>query len=245
MRSAPKTTRQAARTQRHTIAKYIATYIYSSADSEDSQSKISGLEDADLEDADVEDEYQDEDSNRTDSYSSDDASGTKSPELEESEPILGPSELPALETEATLQSELKRPLATSFHPTEEAISTRIIDAPFTLLSPTFTGRDEQLKHLEDLLTHRKIRHGATCAITGRIEVGKTQLALKYASRVSSRSTSVNLFWLSAASTDTLSRGLENLLVLIGGNEKVVSFNHEHRLQAARQALETFAQGGKP
>jgi hypothetical protein len=180
------------------------------------------------------------DSDWTDSNPSDDANYTRSQQFEAHEQIPAANELSLFESKTMFQAELERPLATSIHPTEGSTSARIVDAPFTLLSPIFTGMQDQLKRVEDVLTQRKVERGATCAITGRAEVGKTQLSLKFASELS---TSVNLFWLSAASTDTFARGLENLLVLLQGDEKLVSFNHKHRLRAARQALETFGQEG--
>jgi tetratricopeptide (TPR) repeat protein/transcriptional regulator with XRE-family HTH domain len=80
-------------------------------------------------------------------------------------------------------------------------------------NPFFSGRDEVLLHLHDML-HREHTMALTqsLAISGLGGIGKTQIALEYAYRY--RQEYSALFWTSAASRETLFAGLLSIATIL-------------------------------
>jgi tetratricopeptide (TPR) repeat protein len=118
---------------------------------------------------------------------------------------------------------------------------QINDAPFRLISHPFIGRDIELNRIQDSLARNSTSESLRFIIAGSPGVGKTQLVLKYVHMVVEGDDTMNLFWLSGVSTDTIARGLENLLGLLSYKRKFAGFRQESRLQAARRRLEAFDQ----
>lgn len=91
-------------------------------------------------------------------------------------------------------------------------------------NPFFTGREELLHHLYESL-HRKHRMALTqsLAISGLGGIGKTQIALEYAYHY--RASYQAVFWLSAATRETLLAGFVTLAQLLQLPEKDARDHH--------------------
>jgi len=88
------------------------------------------------------------------------------------------------------------------------------DAPTYLLSSHFTGREKELEWIERIFG---LDHGGEptrCVMYGMFGLGKTQLALKYATRSYQRNRYSLVFWISGATVEKLNQGLAKVLDLI-------------------------------
>ena len=127
---------------------------------------------------------------------------------------------------------------------------RIFDVP-GLLAPCFTGRDSNLKSLQDILETSCLvetgKHDGSlfkrAAIHGMPGAGKTQLALKYAS--SYRELYSAVFFVSAASVPALNDGYERIVSLLDLPERSAT-EPGIKTRAARAWLEdNRSDDGKP
>jgi hypothetical protein len=115
------------------------------------------------------------------------------------------------------------------------------DAPLSLLSVDFTGREEEIaliiEYLEtvfgDVPTH--------CAIHGMPGVGKSQLAYMLAKLLYDRGRYTNIFWMQATTVEKLHQGFSRLLQLVS-HPHHASTDNDTRLTAARRWLEEFDSG---
>jgi hypothetical protein len=110
------------------------------------------------------------------------------------------------------------------------------DAPIDLLSSYFTGRNEDLEHIGNLLG---VTYGDTptrCAVYGMQGMGKTQLGLQYAKLSYNQQQYSVIFWISGTTVGKLNQGLARVLALIGHPDR----DHQDqstRLTAVRHWLE--------
>ena len=112
----------------------------------------------------------------------------------------------------------------------------IYDIP-DLLSPYFTGRDNELNQIRCALdSSGSSGRPARCVIHGMPGAGKTQLALKYAESVYHERQYSFVFWISGASVDKLNRGFSNLFDLIDTKERA-RLDQSTKCTAARTWLE--------
>jgi Cdc6-like AAA superfamily ATPase len=81
------------------------------------------------------------------------------------------------------------------------------------LSPHFTGREEEIKHIRNALGVPCDNAPTRYAIYGRAGLGKTQLASKYAELSYPQRYSV-VIWISGATVENLTQGFTNILSLI-------------------------------
>ena len=88
------------------------------------------------------------------------------------------------------------------------------DAPIGLLSSNYTGREEELAHIERTfdLNHGDVQ--TRCGIFGMLGLGKTQLALQYAVTSYERGRYSSIFWISGATVEKLNQGLAKVLCLV-------------------------------
>ena len=110
------------------------------------------------------------------------------------------------------------------------------DAPLDLLSGHFTGREQELAHLETVLD---VAHGdvpTRCVIYGMHGLGKSQLVLQLAKLTFNRRRYSIVFWISATTIEKLNQGFVKLLHLVGHPDR---FHQEQsaKLIAARRWLE--------
>ena len=89
------------------------------------------------------------------------------------------------------------------------------DAPIDLLSSHFTGREEELNHIAEVLCAGQGNVPARYVVHGMQGLGKTQLALKYAELSFRRQQYSAIFWISGASVEKLHQGFTKVLYLVG------------------------------
>jgi hypothetical protein len=110
-------------------------------------------------------------------------------------------------------------------------------------NPVFTGREELLKQLQELLQTKQtatLSQPQTQAISGLGGVGKTQLAVEYAFRAASRYQAV--FWVGAETQETLTSSYAGLAVALNlpqkdeRDQQIMIRAVKHWLQAHRDWL---------
>ena len=102
-------------------------------------------------------------------------------------------------------------------PIERGPRDRIVPsngAPLGFLAPRFTGRGAELAQLNSVLSRRSDGLPARCSIVGMPGLGKTQLALKYASQIFDQLNGPMIVWISAATSEKLTLGYCEILNLV-------------------------------
>jgi len=112
------------------------------------------------------------------------------------------------------------------------------DAPLDLLSVHFTGREQELSDIGNILDS-DVAHDDTptrCVIFGMYGLGKSQLLLQFAKSAFNRGRYSLVFWISATTIEKLNQGFVNILHLVGHSDR---FHQEQsaRLISARRWLE--------
>jgi NB-ARC domain len=111
------------------------------------------------------------------------------------------------------------------------------EAPIDLLSVHFTGREEELA---DIARKLKVVHGnvpTRCAIFGMHGIGKTQLALRFASDSFDQHQYTHIFWMSGTTIEKLNQGFTDLLTLVAHPDRANLGDQRAKLTAARRWLE--------
>jgi hypothetical protein len=110
------------------------------------------------------------------------------------------------------------------------------DAPIDFLTSHFTGREEELNRIGEVLSGV---HGSApnrCVVHAMPGMGKSQLALQYVKLSYSRQRYSIVFWISGATVGKLNQGLAGVLTLVGHPDR----DHPEqstRLTSARRWLE--------
>ena len=110
------------------------------------------------------------------------------------------------------------------------------DAPIDFLSPHFTGREEDLCRIGEVLGVVYDSAPARCGVYGMQGMGKTQLALQYAKISYNQQRHTVVFWISGATVEKLNQGLARVLTLIGHPDRDHT-EQSTRLTAARRWFE--------
>ncbi|KAL9104796.1 MAG: hypothetical protein Q9163_000294 [Psora crenata] len=92
--------------------------------------------------------------------------------------------------------------------------TSICELPDFILSPYFTGRSEELQQLDRVFSTSSGNLPQRCIIRGMPGVGKTQLALKFATVASNKGEYSYVFWVSAVSVGKLTRDFSKLADIV-------------------------------
>jgi NB-ARC domain len=111
------------------------------------------------------------------------------------------------------------------------------DAPIDLLSVYSYGRDNELA---DIARALEVVHGdvpTRCAIFGMHGIGKTQLALRFASQSFDQQRYSHVFWMSGTTVEKLNQGFNDLLTLVAHPDRSNLGDQSARLKAARRWLE--------
>jgi hypothetical protein len=111
------------------------------------------------------------------------------------------------------------------------------EAPVDLLSVYFTGRENELA---DIARTLEIVHGdvpTRCAIFGMHGIGKTQLALRFASESFDQHRYSHVFWMSGTTVEKLNQGFTDVLTLVAHPDRSNLGDQRARLKAARRWLE--------
>jgi hypothetical protein len=111
------------------------------------------------------------------------------------------------------------------------------EAPIDLLSVYFTGRENELANIARTL---EVVHGdvpTRCVIFGMHGIGKTQLALRFASESFDQHRYSHIFWMSATTVEKLNQGFTDLLTLVAHPDRSNLGDQRARLKAARRWLE--------
>ena len=114
-------------------------------------------------------------------------------------------------------------------------SLPLIDCPFDLLSPNFTGREHELVHLKRIILGA-IRNDVPirCIVYGMHGIGKTQLILRFLAL--ERQPFSMVFWISASTIEKVNQGYSGLLTLLNHPDRF-HVDQAARLTAARLWLE--------
>lgn len=119
---------------------------------------------------------------------------------------------------------------------DDKLPAKICELPNFLLSPYFTGRGDELQQIDRAFSTSSGDLPQYCVIHGMPGVGKTQLALKFATLAFQNGQYPYVFWLSAVSVEKLSQDISkavDLLRLLGRH----TLNQASKLTAARGWLE--------
>jgi replication-associated recombination protein RarA len=95
----------------------------------------------------------------------------------------------------------------------EPTPAKIFDVP-ELLSPYFTGRDEELTRIGDVLAAARSDVPVRCVVYGIPGQGKTQLALWHAKDAFDQKRRSYVFWISGATTEKASEGFARVASLL-------------------------------
>lgn len=90
----------------------------------------------------------------------------------------------------------------------------ICELPDFILTPYFTGRDDELQQIDRAFSTSSGDFPARCIIYGMPGLGKTQLALKFATLAFQKSQYAYVFWVSAASVEKLTGDFSKLVDLL-------------------------------
>jgi len=110
------------------------------------------------------------------------------------------------------------------------------DAPTYLLSSHFTGREEELYLIEQIFSVVHDGEPTRCVMYGMFGLGKTQLALKYATMSYLLKRYSFVFWISGATVEKLNQGLAKVLNLIDHPDRYHA-EQSTKLTSARRWLE--------
>lgn len=98
--------------------------------------------------------------------------------------------------------------------TDNKPPAKICELPDSILSSYFTGRSDELQQIDRVFSTSSGDLPVRCVIYGIPGVGKTQLALRFASLAFQRSQYTYVFWVSAASVEKLTRDFSKLVDLL-------------------------------
>ena len=115
------------------------------------------------------------------------------------------------------------------------------DAPLDLLSVNFTGREQEMALIIELLDTLYGDVPTRCALHGMHGVGKSQIFYALAQDLYDNGRYTNIFWMQATTIEKLHQGFSKLLKLVSHPERS-STDDETRLMAARRWLEDFNSG---
>ena len=110
------------------------------------------------------------------------------------------------------------------------------DAPTYLLSSHFTGRENELNWIERIFGVVHDGEPTRCVMYGMFGLGKTQLALKYATMSYQLKRYSLVFWISGATVEKLNQGLAKVLNLIDHPDRY-HVEQSTKLTSARRWLE--------
>lgn len=110
------------------------------------------------------------------------------------------------------------------------------ELPDFLLSPYFTGRNDELQEIDRIFSRSSDSIARRCIVHGMPGVGKTQLALKFATVAFQRNQYDYVFWVSAVSVEKVTQDFSKLadLVRLAGRHKL---DQASKLTAMRGWLE--------
>jgi hypothetical protein len=110
------------------------------------------------------------------------------------------------------------------------------DSPIDLLSPHFTGREEELDDVGKGLSASNGSAPTRYALHGMPGVGKTQLTLQFAQLSYNQQRYSLVFWISGATVEKLNQGFAKVLTLVGHPDYSNS-DQNIRLTSARRWFE--------
>jgi hypothetical protein len=110
------------------------------------------------------------------------------------------------------------------------------DAPIDLLSSHFTGRENELGRIGEVLGVVYGNVPSRCAVFGMQGMGKTQLVLQYAALSHGRQRYAVVFWMSGATVEKLNQGFAKVLQLVGHPDRDHT-EQSVRLTSARRWFE--------
>ena len=90
---------------------------------------------------------------------------------------------------------------------DNTLPTSVCELPDSILSSHFTGRGDELQQIDCAFSASSSDLPARCVIHGMPGVGKTPLALRYATLAFEKSKDIYFFWLSAGSVEKLRTSL--------------------------------------
>ena len=115
------------------------------------------------------------------------------------------------------------------------------DAPLDLLSVNFTGREQEMARIIELLDTLYGDVPTRCALHGMHGVGKSQIFYALAKDLYDKGRYTHIFWMQATTIEKLHQGFSRLLKLVNHPDRS-STDDETRLMAARRWLEDFDSG---
>lgn len=126
-----------------------------------------------------------------------------------------------------------RGLRLNLYLADNNLPSKICELPNFLLSPYFTGRGDELQQIDRVFSISSGNQPRCCVIHGMRGLGKTQLALKFATVASQYP---YVFWVSAASAEKLTHDVSKIVDLLRLPGRHTQ-NQASRLAAARVWLE--------
>ena len=126
-------------------------------------------------------------------------------------------------------------------PTNVAQCPSFNDVPVDLLSVNFTGREQEMALIIELLDTVYGDVPTRCALHGMHGVGKSQIFYALAKDLYDKGRYTNIFWMQATTIEKLHQGFSKLLYLVS-HADCTSTNDDTRLMAARRWLEDFNTG---
>jgi hypothetical protein len=115
------------------------------------------------------------------------------------------------------------------------------DAPLDLLSVNFTGREQEMALIIELLDTLHGDVPTRCALHGMHGVGKSQIFYALAKDLYDKGRYTNVFWMQATTIEKIHQGFSKLLYLVS-HPDYSSADDDIRLMAARRWLEDFNSG---
>ena len=116
------------------------------------------------------------------------------------------------------------------------------DSPIDLLSPHFTGREDELDDIGNGLSSSNSNGPTRYALHGMPGVGKTQLTLQFAQLSYNQQRYALVFWISGTTVEKLNQGFAKVLTLVGHPDYSNS-DQNIRLTSARRWLEEANMNG--
>ena len=111
-----------------------------------------------------------------------------------------------------------------------------IEAPLDLLSPNFSGREQELAKVKQGLQNRQIHDSSRFILHGMPGVGKSQLALRFAQSAFEARLYTYVLWISTQTIEKLTQQFASLVDLLALPD-VSESNQSSRLAAVRRWLE--------